>query len=165
MLVPYDNAKPKSQEDVSNYYHSRARICVECAFGRWGISWKKLNFNLDNSVTILPAALRLHNFLIDYRESKQDINDRDRASAKAEFSSFERECTEFARLYPDELVGVFGDNVNNEETQVGRPPIEEKNLRVLGSSICDNMRNQFKRGGFKRVAFYKRNKNNDVVML
>lgn len=123
---------------------------------------KKLNFNLNNSVTIITAALRLHNFLVDYRESKQDINDKYSHSAKAEFRNYEREVTEFASLYPDETVGVFGDNVNSEETQVGRPPVEEKNLRELGSSMRDNKRNQFKRGGFKRDAFYKRNKNNHV---
>ena len=62
------------------------------------------------------SELRRDNFLVDYRESKQDINDKYRHSAKAEFRNYEREVTEFASLYPDELVGVFGDNINNEQT-------------------------------------------------
>lgn len=167
LLVPYDNARAGSQEDVYNYYHSRARIVVECAFGeidmRWGIFWKKLNFNLDNSVTIITAALRLHNFLVNYRESNLDKNDESRQTEKEEFRNYANEVTEFAKYYPEEIVGVFGDNINNEGA--GRPSVEEKALRKLGSSMRNNRRNQFKRGGFERVSFCKRNKNNHVVAL
>ena len=41
ILVPFDNAKPQSDEDAFNYHHSTCRIWVECCFGevdmRWGI--------------------------------------------------------------------------------------------------------------------------------
>ena len=78
LLPPYDNAEPRSQEDDFNFYHSSARITVECAFGeidlRWGIFWKRLNYNLENSSIIIEGAMRLHNFLVDYRESRIEPN-------------------------------------------------------------------------------------------
>ena len=117
LLTPYDNAKHKSQEDTFNYFLSRARIWVECAFGeidmRWGIFWKKLAFDLNHSVTIIDAALRLHNFLVDYRD-QQNIKKNYILNNIQEFNTFERECTEFSKLYPEALVGVFGDNTNDE---------------------------------------------------
>ena len=72
LLPPYANASPRSPEDGFNFYHSSARITVECAFGeidlRWGIFWKRLNYSLENSAIIMEGAMRLHNFLVDYRE-------------------------------------------------------------------------------------------------
>ena len=73
LLTPYDNAVPKSPQDDYNFFHSSARITVECAFGeidlRWGIFWKRLNYSLDNISIIVEGAMRLHNYLVDYRES------------------------------------------------------------------------------------------------
>ena len=72
LLPPYDNAVPKSPEDDYNFFHSSARITVECAFGeidlRWGIFWKRLNYSLDNIAIIVEGAMQLHNYLVDYRE-------------------------------------------------------------------------------------------------
>ena len=34
-----------------------------------------------------------------------------------EFTYYSSECTEFARLYPEEIIGVFGDNVNEEQSR------------------------------------------------
>ena len=76
LLPPYDNADPRSEDDAFYFYHSSARITVECAFGeidlRWGIFWKRLNFSLDNSAIIIEGAMRLHNYLVDFRESMKD---------------------------------------------------------------------------------------------
>ena len=72
LITPYDLAKNGTPQDDFNFYHSSARITVECAFGeidlRWGIFWKRLCCSLDNSCLIIEGALRLHNFLVDYRE-------------------------------------------------------------------------------------------------
>ena len=70
LLQPYANASTRSPEDEFNFYHSSARITVECAFGkidlRWGIFWKRLNYSLENLAIIIEGAMRLHNFLADY---------------------------------------------------------------------------------------------------
>ena len=46
LILPYDNTSPRTPEDDFNFYHSSARITVECVFGeidfRWGIFWKIL---------------------------------------------------------------------------------------------------------------------------
>ena len=59
-------------------YHSSARITVEYAFGeidlRWGIFWKRLTCSLENAALIIEGSMRLHNFLVDYRESNKDID-------------------------------------------------------------------------------------------
>ena len=52
ILTPYDSPNPRTPEDDYNFFHSSARITVECAFGeidlRWGyfgshsnVVWKK----------------------------------------------------------------------------------------------------------------------------
>ena len=97
--------------------------------------------------------LRLSNETSD--DIKEDVINK-------EYETFASECTEFVRLYPDEIVGVFGDNINEENTP-GRKDRSTESIRQLGISMRDNMRNQLQRSGFKRVTFYKRNRNNHVV--
>ena len=76
ILTPYDQPHSKSPQDAFNFFHSSARITVECAFGeidlRWGIFWKRLTMSLDNACTVIEGAMRLHNFLVDCRESQID---------------------------------------------------------------------------------------------
>ena len=71
LLTPFDNARPQSPEDGFNYHQLTCQIWVECAFGeidmRWGIFWRPLQFSLQNNIQVIDAAMRLHNFLIDYK--------------------------------------------------------------------------------------------------
>ncbi|KAL7481189.1 hypothetical protein ACHAW6_006866 [Cyclotella cf. meneghiniana] len=70
-MTPFDNAVHGTQEDNYNFFHSSSSIWVECGFGeidlRWGILWKRLSQN----VSIIDECMRLHNFIIDWREGKQ----------------------------------------------------------------------------------------------
>ena len=63
----------KTRVDDFNFYHSSARITVECAFGeidlRWGIFWKRLWCSLSHAAIIIEGAMHLHNFLVNYREN------------------------------------------------------------------------------------------------
>ena len=71
IIPPYDNTKSKTPEDDFNFYHSSARITVECAFGeidrRWGIFWSAISYSLYNTCIICEASMHLHNFHVDYR--------------------------------------------------------------------------------------------------
>ena len=75
-MVPYDKASPRSSEDAFNFYLSSSRIYVKCAFGeidrRWGILWRQLEFTLRKSTEVIDACMRLHNFLVDYRETNKN---------------------------------------------------------------------------------------------
>ena len=66
-------ASPNTPQDDFNFFHSSARITVECAFGeidlRWGIFWKRLGSSVDKSMLICEAAMHLHNVLVSYREN------------------------------------------------------------------------------------------------
>ena len=79
LIPPFDNANPKTPDDDFNFFHSSARITVECAFGeidmRWGIFWRRLNCSLENAAIIIEGAMRLHNFLVDYREKNKLVNE------------------------------------------------------------------------------------------
>ena len=79
MLTPYLQPLPKSPEDAFNFYHSSARITVECAFGeidlRWGIFWKRIMCSLENLAVIIVGAVCLHNYIVDYRDEKKMESD------------------------------------------------------------------------------------------
>ena len=73
LLTPYDNVLHGSDEDNYNFFQSSARIWIECAFGeidlRWGILWRPLKFSLKHNIAVIDACMRLHNFIVDFRES------------------------------------------------------------------------------------------------
>ena len=125
-----------------------------------GIFWRKLGFELENTVNVIDAAFRLHNFLVDYRLQNRE---EDEQWEKEDFQFFAQECSDFARLYPDEVVGTFGDNVN-KESGVG---VKEKHLQALtklGVKVRNLIRNKLDREGLKRErGNFKRNRNNHVV--
>ena len=42
---------------------------------RWGIFWKRLNCKLEHAAIIIEGAMRLHNYLVDYREKHLEVNE------------------------------------------------------------------------------------------
>ena len=68
LLPPYDYPNPKSSKVKFNFYHSSARITVECAFGeidlRWGIFWKKLKCDVEHASFFIEGAMRIHIFVL-----------------------------------------------------------------------------------------------------
>jgi hypothetical protein len=76
LLKPFENSTPYSDEDSFNFFLSSARIVVECCFGeidgRWGIFWKPLGFSLQKNLIVIDAAMRLHNFIVDFREKTKE---------------------------------------------------------------------------------------------
>jgi hypothetical protein len=77
LMKPFDNAVPYSEEGSCNFYISSARIQVECHFGEidercWGIFWKPLSFLLENNLTVIIAAMHLHNFIVVFLEGNNE---------------------------------------------------------------------------------------------
>ena len=90
---------------------------------------------------------------------------KDSSEHREEFNEFEKEVTEFSRLYTESIVGVFGDGVNDETFQ-GRNTRAIEELRSLGMDMRENMRNKLARHNKKRLNTrgYKKNQNNHVRM-
>ena len=133
IIPPYDLVKPKTPNDDFNFFHSSARITVECAFGeidlRWGLFWRRLNFSLKHSFVIIEGAMRIHNFLVDYRNDNIE-------ELRTELT---HSCTQFysSSSGVDEIPGVV---VNDNRRLCGRVAFEERLRRVQGLDIRDNLR-------------------------
>ena len=116
-LTPYDNVKHGTPEDALNYHLSTNRIYVECAFGeidsRWGIFWSPLRFDLNQNLLVIDAALRLHNFIV-----QNDLNSGTRHTLSSTME-FDDEVLAFMAANPNEIVGVFGEEVSAESTGRG----------------------------------------------
>ena len=146
ILTPYDGAKQESAEDTFNFLHSSCRIQVECTFGeidaRWGIFWRPLQFKLVQHKNIIDAAMRLHNFIVDFREKEKDTYDED--------SIFQREQLLFTRSNPDAVVGVYGNGTVGTGERCGRPTTIEANLVNRAKSLRNSIRDKMDRVGLTR---------------
>ena len=133
LLPLYDNANSRSFGDDFNFYHFSARITVECAFGeiylRWGVFWKKLTGSLDHSALIIEGAMRLHNFLVDYRDAQTMMEDEDNTT---DSMIFENDCQDRGVQHI-----VVGNDGNNGGTLRGRPSGNEKFYRIQGHKLRD----------------------------
>ena len=128
--------KSQSPEDSFNFFHSSARITVECAFGeidlRWGVFWKRLTGAVDNSFVIIEGAMRLHNFLIDYRQ--ENVNElRDDLNA---------DMTNFVSTN-DDVGNMPGVVVNDNRRPPGRISSDERQRRIRGLEMRDTLRQAF----------------------
>ena len=81
---------------------------------------------------------------------RRTITKKNASEHREEFNEFEKELTEFSRLYPESIVGVFGDGVNDETFQ-GRNTRAIEELRSLGMDMRENMRNKLARHNKKRL--------------
>lgn len=69
LLRPYGGSNLTLNKRIFNYRLSRARRCVECAFGilsnKWRIFHRPINVDPDFAVDIVKACVVLHNFVRD----------------------------------------------------------------------------------------------------
>ena len=67
LMRPYPGKNASEQERIYNYRHSRARRCIENAFGilsaRWRIFEKPIRASVENVEKYTLACLALHNYL------------------------------------------------------------------------------------------------------
>ena len=72
LITPFDNAIHRTSEDDFNCFYSSSKISIQCTSGevdmRWGILWKPLGFTLSNNIQVIDKCIRLHNFIVDFRE-------------------------------------------------------------------------------------------------
>jgi hypothetical protein len=65
LVTPYSGSNLCSSKDAYNFYQSRCRINIECAFGmlvaRWGVLWRKIDVALERVPLIIGVCLKLHN--------------------------------------------------------------------------------------------------------
>lgn len=140
-MTPFDNVSHGSNEDDYNYFHSSCRIYVECAFGeidsRWGIFWRPLRFSLDHNIKIIEAALKLHNFILNFAH----LNGLRPTNCDNEI--FDEECLTYLSVNNSATVGTFGDDTNDESEQIGRPTNEQLELHHSGMTLRASICNRF----------------------
>ena len=168
LLVPYDNATSKSKEDSFNFFLSSCRIHVECCFGevdrRWGVLWKPLVGKLKSHKHTIDACLRLHNFIVDYREENKASKDSHPrnigGSLHAHFydnydeeEELNRASERFLLEHPfHSFGGRSGDENAQREGQRGRRSNILNELRDEGVMFRDKISYELHRRGMVRPA-------------
>ena len=96
---------------------------------RWGIFWKRLSVSLENAAILIEGAMHLHNFLVDYRESK--------VVDKKLHTFIERE------IFQNDLIdsGIIPLVVGEESRDVGRPLNSEREWKLKGLLRRDLLKN------------------------
>ena len=162
LMTPYDNAMHGTAEDNFNFFHSSSRIVVECAFGeidlRWGILWRPLQFSLDLNCKVIDACMRIHNFIVDFREMNLCVVE----SIAFDWDVFDDDCRRYLAThldqYEDEVydVGVYGEeqDIRRDDdfspSRGGRRKREEADSEVVGRRWRDNVRDEISRRGLIR---------------
>ena len=134
IIPPFDSPGKCTPEDDFNFYHSSARITVECAFGeidlRWGIFWKRLTSSINNSIVTCEGAMHIHNFLVDHRMKNN--------------TPVVADTTERERFVDDMCDNaIFNMVITNDSNrgEGGRPNNEEKLRRMNGVKLRDELKN------------------------
>ena len=131
IIPPYDSPLSKTPEDDYIFFHSSARITVECAFGeidlRWGIFWKRLCGSVDTNIMICEGAMHLHNYLVDFRD-EHDVD------YNYENMIFLNDCRDN---------GHTSEVTTNDSIRLaGRPSHMEESSRLKGLQIRDKLRQE-----------------------
>ena len=119
----------------------------QCAFGeidrRWGIFWKPLQTSLTNHRYVIDAGLRLHNFIVDFRNENNDTNQYTEEEERQElnYASFK-----FTTANPFAVLGNQADE-DYGFRRVGRVSNAEHKLRDDGKRLRDTIiENLYSRG-------------------
>ena len=160
LMCPFDNVKPNSKKDNFNFFFSSQRIYVECAFGeidrRWGIFWRPLEGGLNNKKSTIDAAMRLHNFIVEYREDMKGdgmgINDDNFDTDELMYDS-----DEFSFNNAGVTLGVFGDGTRPG----GRPANNKDKEKSRGLELQNNLCNMIKEAGLSRPDYNEMSERKD----
>ena len=153
LITPYDNAIHGENDDNFNFYHSSARIVVECAFGeidmRWGIFWKPLKFSLARNAMVIDACLRLHNFIVDFR--LKEIEDSEYNNNISDLNLYREDIVHSRTSDPNGAQGVYGGEAERRfEIRRGRPLLQETEANIAGKEVRDKIRDEIAMGSWVR---------------
>ena len=74
LLTPFAGKNLSAEDDCFNFWQSRLRIEIECAFGalvaRWGILQRTLHVSVEHATLLLQVLCKLHNVCMDRGLSK-----------------------------------------------------------------------------------------------
>jgi len=138
LMTPFAKAASKSERDNFNYYLLNCRIILECGFGEfilhWGIFWKRMEFKIESTQTIIRACARLHNFIVTCRDNLEEPGfSPSPACANGEMSDFGQDF--FDRLSQGSQGEESTDDNpfptvtdNGESVGAGHPTLEETEL-------------------------------------
>jgi hypothetical protein len=167
ILTPFDGVRHGTAEDNYNFFQSSQRICVECAFGeidlRWGILWRPLQFSMKHNTQVIDACMRLHNFIVDFREEHEPSSTGISAVDK---NVFTEDCRRFmAGQSGVGRVGVHGGerevrrNEDGTVFQGGRPSQIESQTTKEGKDFRDRLRDfiSYEGGVRPRSNWYREN--------
>lgn len=95
---------------------------------------------------IIDATMRLHNLLVDYRES---LNSTD-ADSDDDMDWYHSECLSFMMSSnPEEIVGTYGNGTVGIGIR-GRPTNKDRLQRDKGIQLRNQLRGMFNANGMKR---------------
>lgn len=119
LLRPYPRSQLDPEKEYFNARLSRARKCIECAFGimtaKWRILWKPIETNAEFADEIVKAICILHNVIIDHEgletllEEAAELNKIN--DNKKQTSSSNKICTKTGRF----VRNYFNDFVNKNK--------------------------------------------------
>ena len=152
MLTPHDNALPDSKEDNFNFFLSSNRIYVECAFGgeidrRWGIFWTPLEGSLQNHQYTIDAALRLHNFIVEFRELQKNEG---KMNVDDDLEELNIDSDNFIMNNPSTILGPVAEETQFERGTGGRPTTIEAEQGIMGKGLRNAISDELHRRGFSR---------------
>ena len=150
MLTPHDNALPDSKEDNFNFFLSSNRIYVECAFGeidrRWGIFWSPLEGSLQNHQYTIDAAIRMHNFIVEFRE----LQENEGKNVDDDLEELNIDSDNFLMNNPSTILGPIAEETQFEHGTRGRPTTIDAELRMKGKDLRNAISYELHRRGFSR---------------
>lgn len=109
LLRPYPRSQLDEAKENFNARLSRARKCVECAFGimtaKWRILWKPIETGLEFSDEIVKAICILHNVVLDHESFEtlweETVELSKHTAIKTQTDNSNKICTKTGRLVRD----------------------------------------------------------------
>ncbi|XP_047998569.1 protein ALP1-like [Leguminivora glycinivorella] len=108
LMRPYPNRNLTIEQRTYNFRHSRARRCVECAFGilsnKWRVLHSSINTDVKNAIKIIQATCVLHNFVrrregINFKDQLRTCTLRDVRTSRLVVSTSGQRVREFYKEY------------------------------------------------------------------
>ena len=111
---------------------------------RFGIFWKPLEGGLERHVNTIDAALKLHNYIVEYRLAHSDIT-----SSTNEDEQLSMDRHTFCINNPGEINGMVIEEVLLQNA-LGRRSNEDRQLREDATKIRDDIRDSLWNKGLRR---------------